>query len=65
MDDRASLIRRVRFSSHTDEDPQSLRRRNMSSVNVEPEDPMNTFDMAQIVLSSIASTFRGEETTDD
>lgn len=32
----------------------------MSSVNVEPDDPMNTFDMAQIVLSSMASTFGGE-----
>ena len=30
----------------------------MSSVKVDPEDPINTADIAQIVLSSIASTFR-------
>jgi hypothetical protein len=30
----------------------------MSSVKVDPGAPMNTLDMAQIVLSSIASTFK-------
>jgi hypothetical protein len=30
----------------------------MSSVKVDPEAPMNTLDIAQIVLSSIASTYK-------
>ena len=30
----------------------------MSSVKVDPGAPMNTLDMAQIVLSSIASTLK-------
>lgn len=46
-----------RYSSQTDANPQSFLSRIMSSVNVEPGDPINTFDMAQIVLSSMASTF--------
>ena len=46
-----------RYSSHSEADPQSFRSRRMSSVNVEPEDPMKTEDKAQIVLSNIASTF--------
>lgn len=47
-----------RYSSHSDADPQSLRSRKMSSVKVDPEDPINTVDKEQIVLSSIASTFK-------
>jgi len=46
-----------RYSSHTDADPQPLLSRRMSSVKVEPGAPMNTLDIAHIVLSSIASTF--------
>jgi len=46
-----------RYSSHIDADPQPLLSRRMSSVKVEPGAPMNTLDMAHIVLSSIASTF--------
>lgn len=46
-----------KYSSHCDADPQSFRSRRISSVNVDPEDPINTEDSAQIVLSSIASTF--------
>ena len=30
----------------------------MSSVKVDPVDPINAVDIAQIVLSSIASTFK-------
>lgn len=47
-----------RYSSHIDADPQPLRSLKMSSVKVDPGDPMNTEDKAQIVLSSIASTFK-------
>lgn len=46
-----------RYSSHSDADPQSFLSRKMSSVKVEPGAPMNTLDMAHIVLSNIASTF--------
>jgi len=46
-----------RYSSHIDAVSQPLLSRRMSSVKVEPGAPMNTLDMAQIVLSSIASTF--------
>ncbi|KAK2353396.1 O-fucosyltransferase family protein [Trifolium repens] len=46
-----------RYSSHNDADPQSFLSRRMSSVKVEPGAPMNTLDMAHIVLSNIASTF--------
>lgn len=47
-----------RYSSHEDADPQSLRSRKISSVKVDPGAPMNTLDIAQIVLSSMASTYR-------
>lgn len=46
-----------RYSSQSDEDPQSFLSRKISSVKVDPDDPINTLDIAQIVLSSIASTF--------
>lgn len=47
-----------RYSSQTDDDSQSFRSRRISSVKVDPSAPMNTLDMAHIVLSSIASTCR-------
>lgn len=46
-----------RYSSHMDADPQSFLNRRMSSVKVEPGAPMNTLDMAHILLSNMASTF--------
>lgn len=46
-----------KYSSQSDADPQSFRSRKISSVKVEPIDPINTPDRAQMVLSSIASTF--------
>lgn len=52
-----------RYSSHCDADPQSLRSRRISSVKVDPEDPINTVDKEQIVLSSIATTFKKTITT--
>lgn len=50
-----------RYSSQWDAEPQPLRRRRMSSVKVEPDAPMKTFDSAQIVLSSMASTCKKAE----
>nr|GMD37127.1 protein STRUBBELIG-RECEPTOR FAMILY 6-like [Ipomoea batatas] len=49
---------RTRYSSHIDADPHPLRSLKMSSVKVDPGAPINTEDKAQIVLSSIASTFK-------
>lgn len=49
-----------KYSSHREALPQSFLSRRMSSVKVDPEAPMNTLDMAQIVLSSIASTLNWE-----
>jgi len=46
-----------RYSSQTDAVSQPLLNRRMSSVKVDPEDPMNTLDIAQIVLSNMASTY--------
>lgn len=46
-----------RYSSQMDADPQPFLRRRMSSVKVDPEAPMNTLDIAHMVLSSIATTF--------
>ena len=45
------------YSSQTDAVSQPLLNRRMSSVKVDPEDPMNTLDIAQIVLSNMASTY--------
>jgi len=47
---------RQRYSSHIDEVPQSFLSRKISSVKVEPDAPMNTLDIAHIVLSNIAYT---------
>lgn len=44
------------YSSHTDADPQSFRSRKISSVKVEPEDPIKIADLAHMVLSNMAST---------
>lgn len=49
-----------KYSSQSEADPQSFRSRKISSVKVDPDDPINTLDIAQIVLSSIASTFMKE-----
>ena len=48
---------RHRYSSHIEDVPQSFLSLKISSVNVDPEAPMKTLDMAHIVLSSIASTY--------
>lgn len=48
---------RHKYSSQSDDVPQAFLRRKISSVKVEPIDPIKTSDIAQMVLSSIASTF--------
>lgn len=48
---------RQRYSSQVEDVPQSFLSLKISSVKVDPEAPMNTLDMAHIVLSSIASTY--------
>ncbi|CAL1399558.1 unnamed protein product [Linum trigynum] len=46
-----------RYSSHDDPESQSLRSLRISSVKVDPAAPINTLDMAHMLLSSIASTY--------